>query len=283
MILVPLLLSAMMADALFPNAYTPARPKADAVVASVNGRNILASDIEPYLWDWLSSQATQDLVSYRIVADEADKKGVTVDDAAVTKQVDQQVVRAQEQTKAGENVEALLHDRSMPKSRLFLRAKAELLLEKLAALDFKKTDYVKTSTFAVTPKSESAADVSAALTKANGAYGKLVAGAAWEKVLKEYTTDERVIKGLGALDWVPVNLFPATTQAELAKLKNGQYTKPVQTSNGFQIFRVDSVGADLSGAALDGLKEKAVQQLKKPLLDRLLKEAKVTRNPLVHG
>src|SRR5947208_832858 len=86
--LVVVALSCSAMGQVLPAKYQTAAPKPGDVVATVNGKPILASDIEGLLWEWRGSDVTEDLISYSMVAQDTAKRGIVISDAEVEKTVD---------------------------------------------------------------------------------------------------------------------------------------------------------------------------------------------------
>ncbi|MEA2554272.1 MAG: hypothetical protein QOJ65_2448 [Fimbriimonadaceae bacterium] len=262
-----------------PSKYRKEPPKAGDTVAKVGGQPILASDVEPWLWEWLGKGATNDLISYLMVKEDAAKKGIVVSDAEVEKAVDQEIaaLRNSRPANVDDDVNKWLEEQGFTRSRMFLRMKSKLLMDKVLENTFHPENYVKVSTILVKPASADAAAVSAAIGKVQAAYDRLQKGEAWEKVLADSTTEKNAVRSKGELGWRELTAFPGSVQKELPSLAAGGYTKPAQTNYGIQLFRVDARGAELKGEELQGLKEYYMSAMRKQYLQDLQKTVKVER------
>ena len=160
--------------------------------------------------------------------------------------------------------------------RSFLRVKTEILLRKLILVNFKQEEYVKISTIVIKAASASTADVKVALEKADKTYGRLTGGEKWEDVLLSVTDDARARASLGQVGWRPITLFPESTRKELSAKKGG-ITKPAQTQNGIQIFRIDATGKDATAAELLELQESYVGGQRQQFMAKLRADAKVEK------
>jgi parvulin-like peptidyl-prolyl isomerase len=280
-----MVLSAALAVASFlvqadiPAKYLTPAPKPAQVVAKVDGVEIKASDVSDLLWQWRSQEALADLISYQVIKNAAQKENVAVADAEVQKEVDLQLGQFTPQILQGKTVEQYLLDQGFTPSRIWLRVKTELLLNEIAAKDFKATEYVKVSTIVVRPESTSTKALTDAAKKADLFYDMLAKGDAWEKVLNLSTTDMRTQETKGLVGWRKLDAFPTMVQDEMKAGKTGNITKPVQTANGFQIFRVEVYGKDAKDRDLEEAKLTHVAAVKSAVANRIRSEAKIERFP----
>lgn len=257
-----------------PAKYQTPAPKPGDVVATVNGKPILASDIESLLWEWRGTDVTEDLISYSMVAQDAAKKGVVVSDAEVDKTVDSEMAAL---LKARPDGAEYMKSQGFTRSRLFLRLKAKLLMDKILEKDFHPEQYVKVSTILVKSPGTDAAAVSAAIAKVQSAYDRLQKGEKWDDVLAATTSEQQAIKIKGLLGWRERSAFPETTQKEMSTLAVGGITKPAQTQVGIQLFRIEANGADAKGDDLASLKNLYLNVARQQYVDKLRAESKIER------
>ena len=278
-------LSAVLAVAGFisqvdiPAKYFQAAPKPDAVVAKVDGVEIKAKDVSDLLWQWRSQEAIADLVSYQVIKNAAQKEQVSASDAEVQKAVDQQLVQIAPQVPAGKTVELFLLEQGFTPSRLWLRLKTEILLNKIAAKDFKPAEYVKVSTIVVRPENTSTKALTDAAKKADLFYEKLTKGEDWQAVLNLSTTDLRTLESKGLVGWRRVDAFPQVVQDEFKTLKMGGVAKPSQTNNGIQILRLEAHGKDAKGTDLEEAEAIHVASNKSAVAQRIRAAAKIEKFP----
>lgn len=254
----------------------PAAPPADKVVATVDGFSIKASDLERQLWDWHGYEVMQEMIINRIVDAKAEAAKLSATDAEIQRAFDNQIDNLKANLPAGGDIDIFMKERGGNRSRLWLGARREVLLAKLVLSAFKLEDFVSVSTILIRPKSEAVADVTASINRANELYGKLKKGESWNALFPAYNADPNVPNN-GLIGYVMLSRFPATTQTELATLKAGDYTKPVQTNFGFQVFRLEKRAKDASTVDIESLKNQYLTTQKRPYLDALTKSAKVTR------
>lgn len=251
-------------------------PKPEQVLATVNGKAITAAQVAPLLWQWRGEEALQELISYQTVVGEAHRVGVSVTDTKVEKALDEQIAELKKDPQV-KDLDEWMRENGFTRSRLFLRKKAELLLDELVAKGFNAANYVKVSTLMIKPANEQATSIASAITKAQAAYDRLKAGEAWDKVLPAYVEDANVIKTKGLLGWRSLEAFPESVRREMGTLPIGQVTRPAQTQFGIQIFRVEGKGASATPEQLAELKAFYNQTARTEYLQRLRSSTKVER------
>ncbi len=275
--------------------YLPDAPTSSTVLAKVNGVSIKASDVDNLLWDWAGRGILEDLILFQLIKDKADKVKVSVSQEEVQKAFDKQIGEIQKQVPAGQQLETFIREKGFPKSRLYLHLQADLLMTKIVDQNFKQTDYINVSTLLVVPKSKqqtattptpgpaptppevTPADKQEAAGKATDIYNRLVKGEDWDKVLQSSEQSPQAVQTHGALGWRAVAAFPALTQAEFKTLKVHGYTKPIETPNGLQIFRIEGFGPSADAASLETLKKEYEGRAKQSLAQELQKGAKIER------
>lgn len=260
-----------------PSKYLTPAPAKDKVLAKVDGVEIKAGDVESLLWEWRGQEVVADLVSYQMMKNAASKAKVSVADKEVDDALEQQLAAITPQMTGGKPRDQYLLDQGFTKSRLWMRLKTELLLNKIAALDFKPDEYIKISTIIVKAESTSTASATAAAKKADLFYDKLIKGASWESVLQLSTTDVRTLDANGLVGWRKIEAFPEEVRLEMAKSKAGGYTKPALTANGFQIFRIEMYGRDAKGKDLQDAIDIHVASVRASVLQKIRSESKVER------
>lgn len=264
-----------LAAFLFQDA-KPVHPAPDAVVATIDGAPITAAEIDPYLWERYSRAVIDEMVGHRLIAAEAKRKAVTATDAEVKALVDQQIASVKANLPPGETLESVLRSPAVGgMGRLELVARSSILVDKLAGLDFKPDGYVKVATIVFPTNGDTTDALTKAIKNADTAYASLGAGKSWETVLRQYEKDDRVVKSGGLIGWKAEGAFPASVQASFATLKPLGYTKPTQTPNGIQIFRILARGASSSSTDLAELKAQYVAGARAGVVARLRAAAKV--------
>lgn len=253
-----------------PSKYRTPAPKPSDAVAKVGGKAITASEVEPYLWQWLGKEATNDVISYVLVAQDAGKRGVSVADADVDKAVDAEIASVKSsQGGSAEQAVDWLRTQGFTRSRLFMRLKAKLLMDKILEADFHPDAYVKVATIVVKVPSADASAVSSSIAHAQDAYDRLKKGQKWDFVLESVSNSATGMKTHGVLGWRELSAFPESVQKELVTLPVGGFTHPAETTNGIQIFRLDEHGRDAKGKELDALKNLYMETARPAYIARL--------------
>ncbi len=260
-----------------PAKYRSSPPQVATVVARVNGVDITAGEVESLLWEWRGFDAMQDLITYQVVKSEAQKQAVDVSDKDVQAAVDASLAEMAKRVAPGKTLETTLLEQGFTPSRLYLRFRTELLLGKMVERSFKPENLVRVSTIIVKPVSAQASDLTAAIGKAQAAYDRLKKGDKWEDVFASTLIDQRLVKSNGLLGWRDLGAFPTSVQAELKTLKPGGVTKPAQTENGIQIFRMEVRGNEAKPDEFNEMRTTYMTANRAPLLAKLRKESKVER------
>lgn len=276
-LLAPLALVAQSAVLDVPKTLLRPMPAANQALARVNGVEIKMSDVEVLLWEWRKNDVLNDLITYQIVKDAAAKQSVTVTDEVAQAETKRLMDGIAQELPQGQTIQQAMEQEGTAPSRLFIRVKTELLLRGIVLKGFNHADYVKVSTIVFKPASASTADVKVAVDKAEKAYNRLAGGEAWDEVLLSVTDDERAKAALGSVGWRAKKLFPEPVQAELEKLAKGKVTKPAQTANGLQIFRIDARGASATAVEKQELEESYFAAQRQGLMSKLRSEAKVEK------
>jgi parvulin-like peptidyl-prolyl isomerase len=233
--------------------------------------------VRSLLWEWRGFDAIQDLISYQVVKSEAQKQRIDVSDAEVEKAVDEGLGEMKKNLPAGKTLDAVLLEQGFTRSRLFLRYRTFALIDAMVRRSFNPKQLVKVSTMIFKPVNEQASSLSYAIQKADAAYQRLVKGDKWEQVLASATTNPDLIKSKGLLGWKDLLAFPASIRAELMKMKSGEFTKPAQTDNGIQIFRLEMDGMTATLEEKKEMERIYVNSSRDPLLARLRKESRIER------
>jgi foldase protein PrsA len=283
MILQPLLLAIAVVQQTFasdlPKELVVAPPPPTQVMATVNGVPIRAEDVQAFLLEWRAQEVVEDLINYQVVRTEAQKHTISVTDQEVTEELDRLLKQVEEQLQPGQTLAETLLAEGQTRSRLFLRLKTEMLLRRLILRDFNQADYVKVSTMVFPAQSPQSDHVAEALKRAEEAYARLERGESWDDVLQSVTTDQRALAARGQLGWRQTTAFPETVQEQFKQIKITQVTKPAQTVNGFQIFRLEMTGRDASGDDLEELQNLFFQSMRNQKFEELRAAAKIERQP----
>ncbi|MEZ0326174.1 MAG: peptidylprolyl isomerase [Fimbriimonas sp.] len=258
-----------------PSQHLPDAPLPGKVLAKVDGVEIRAGDVEALLWDWRGYDVLQDLISFQLIRAEAEKKGVSVPEIEVLKIVDDQINATKASLPKDKDLDTALRERGFPRSRLYMRVKTDLMLQRIAEKEFQPAKFFLVSTMLFKPKSATAADVADAVKRAEAAFKRLGNGEKWEDVLKSTQEVQGLVESKGRLGWRTIDAFPEPTITELATAKAGDLTKPVQTGSGIQFFRIDSLGKDAKDRDLEEIRELYMANSRTEILERIKRKGKV--------
>lgn len=260
-----------------PAKYHTKPPAAATVVARVNGVEITAGEVESLLWEWRGSDAIQDLITYQVVKSEAEKQRIDVAEKDIEGTIDGFIRQYQGTLKPGENAWAALAAQGLTRSRLYLRFKSQMYIQKILEREFVPDKLVKISTIIIRPASAQTADHSVAIKKADDAYDRLQKGEKWDAIFDAFNMEPGIKGSKGLIGWRFLAAFPDSVATELKGLKPGGVTKPAETVNGIQIFRMELAGKDAKGKEYDEMKQAYMQPGQAQLLERLHNESKIER------
>lgn len=262
-----------------PEKYRIKPPTAATVVARVDGSDITAGDVEGLLWDWRSGEVVQELVNYRMVVAEAVRERADVNDDDVEKTIDSgvELYRTKNNLPTTSAAFAALAQTGMTRSRLYLRCRTQLLVQKMAEKGFVPANMVKVSTLIFRFADDQLSSMTDAINKANAAYDRLQKGDPWDVVFAANLTKAGGAGSKGLVGWRDLAIFPPSIADELKQLKVNQVTKPARTENGIQIFKLDLLGKDAKGDDLKQLKDEYMIASQNQLMSKLVKETKVQR------
>lgn len=255
----------------------PAPPAPDRVIAKVDGVSIKAEDLAPYLWDWGGQSALDELIETNLVIAEAKRKGIELSDEELTKLVDTQLEPIRSTLPAGTTLSDAMFQRGRPLSLFATRLKKQVLLDRLFEKEFTTEGMLKISTIVFPIKSSLLSDLQLAVNQAQKAYDTLKKGTPWDKVITLMVEDPTIKETKGLLGWRNVSALPPTAAAEIKALPAKGVTKPVQTENGIQIFRVELKPKDASKKELDDLRASLTPGGRGQILTRIKSAAKVEK------
>ncbi len=255
----------------------PKAPRPDQALAKVNGVEIKASEIEDLLWEARGAEILTEFIYYRVAKQEADRLKIIVTDSEVNEAVAKELKSLKANFPEGTSDEDALAQGGQSAGRLRLATRTNLLLTKIAFADFDPKLYVRVSTIIVKPKSNSASDLSTAISACQSAYSRLQKGEKWETLVDELVEETQGRQARGYLGWRLISAFPEESQKEFLTIKDGGVTKPVQTSNGIQIFRIEGRGSSLKTGDLDQMKLELGEILRNNAVNKISKTLKVER------
>ncbi|MCW5943079.1 MAG: hypothetical protein KIS66_12665 [Fimbriimonadaceae bacterium] len=269
-------------QAQLPNRHLGAPPGPKTELVRVNGVAITGEDLAAYLWEWRGADVLQEVVAYRIAADEAAKQGVTVSDAEVDKAVDRRLQTMREALSPGKTLEDALQEQGFSRSRLFVRQKSEALLDRICLKTLDPKTWIRVSAMIFPPQGPGEAGLGIAESIAHKAIERLRQGVSWTTV---YTDARDPRPRLGLEDWWPTAFFPDEARGLLLTAGVGAVVGPVRTGRGVEVFRVEGLGETAKGDERTLLERAHLTRNRDALIERLRSEYKVERlwRPKVRG
>jgi len=250
------------------------KPPADTtVVAVVNGKNITAAQAQSVLWDWYAYDATEDLMVAVMVDDAAKKAGVTASPEEVANRLTGLTDDAKKSLPPGSDLDTELRKMAMSRSRLALRSRAEVLVRKIAALQFRPQESRKLAWIYFAPRAAGDAGKAEAKARADAAADRLKKGEEWGAVVQSATDHQASKPSRGLLGWIQISELPSEVKSSLAGLKLGGTTGVIESSGTYAIYRVESDTPP--PAELAQLKEQFLSRNIGKVYDQIRKDAKV--------
>jgi parvulin-like peptidyl-prolyl isomerase len=244
-------------------------------LATVNGVPVDDVEANSLLRATYGRVVADDLVRRAVVRLEAKNRNIVVAPALLKQKYAEQIQAIQKAIPSGADIDTALRTKALSRARLRVLIETELLLEQIALADFKPNRFLKVSTILIIPKSKSTSDLGDAIKLGDAAYAKLAKGDEWAKVLAETVSDPNLRLRDGLIGWREASNLPAEARDPLLKGPVGTYTKPVQTSYGVQIFRLDAPLGTASGPDLAELKKNYSEAMRGPTMAKLMAKAKV--------
>jgi len=250
-------------------AQLPAPPKPDQVVARVDGASITANEVSAMLWDSVAFQVTQEIALNRLVKAEAVLKQVAVAKEDVDRATEEQMARFRQGLPEGQELESALRERGLSLARVRMAVETDVYATRLCGAKMNPSDFAKMSTLGVKADANSPAEQEAARQKLQEALERLRKGEKWDVVLKSTTTDPAFVQNLGDLGWRGYENFPEAVRPLIRALKPGEYSQPIATPYGLQIFRVDQLGTSASRDEIETLRARYIQTNKPAFMESL--------------
>lgn len=252
-------------------------PAPAQVLGKVNGVDIKASDIEDLLWEARGQEILGEFIYYQVAKQEADRLKLLVTESEIAEGVRKEIKNLRATGNFEGNDEQVVAQSGSSMGRLRLGVKTNLLLTKIAFVGFEPTTYIKVSTIIVKPKSFSASDLAEAIKLCQSAYDRHKKGTKWETLVDEVVTEQQGRQSRGYLGWRMISAFPEESQKEFNNLNIGECTKPVQTQNGIQIFRIDAKALDLKPDEKLQMREELADILRNNAVKKMSGSVKIER------
>ena len=243
----------------------PAKPPLDKVLAKVNGVPLTAAIVEPYLWDWRVGEVVDDLVLLQVAEQAAKKSNVTV----TPEELDARVKKELAQLQAGNYDAQKLKDQGFPMSRIAIKIRTALLLERLTLIHFKPEDWAQVGTMDFKADAGSLLAWGKVSHQANETYTRLKKGVLWDQLKPQDAAADH---------WVQLTTLSVDLSAKVKTAAPGTVFPPRQNGQAIEITRLTAWGGHLSAPALEELKSFYVQQNRNAVLTKLREEAKIEKS-----
>lgn len=217
----------------------------ERVVATVNGATITSADITKKLWWQYSAQGLSELIDEKLLLEEAARLK-TPDDARETgKRFEALAAGYKDKSEFENNLKSVgwtgADVRELIKRQLLIKNTV------IAARGIKVTD-ADVKTFFEQNKEKLGKPGNFKLrqiyvgtkAEADDAYLALSAGADFAKLSGLKSTDENLRKKNGDIGPISKGMLLPEIEKEVLALTPGQYTKAMQTGNGYSIFKLES-------------------------------------------
>lgn len=226
---------------------------AERTVALVDGQKITADELTKKLWWQYGAQGLSDLIDEKLLLAEAARLKLAADPKEVETRFNSLAAGYADKAQFEKNLKSVGWSagdlRGLLRRQLLIREtvmkdKQLAVTDEEAKAFFDKNkerlgapESVKVSQIFVNTKAE-----------ADDAYLALSAGADFAKLSSLKSTDATLKKNNGSIGYISKGMLMPDIEKEIFALKAGQYTKVLQTGNGFSIFRADEIkpGQDAS-------------------------------------
>jgi parvulin-like peptidyl-prolyl isomerase len=263
-----------------PAATKSAPPAAQNVVARMGNSVITRDELLKTLEAWYGPQAVEELISLKVVEQEAKKYGVTVTPAEVEQRYNEAIDGMRARVPPGADVTVELAKQGWTKAHMEAVLRRALLLEKLVARTVQDTDFIQARHILIQPQMPTITpdqNVSAeerqkmfaearakaeeeAKAKAEKIYDELKGGKDFAEAAKEYSDDRSNKDNGGDLGaFARGMMVPEFEQAAFA-LQPGEISQPVKTPYGWHIIKVEKLGKDIPAVEKARLTQVIVRQ-----------------------
>ncbi len=269
------------------------------VVAKVGDKKITEMDVQRYMkvllpmtyyhrnisdekLKELRKKALEYLINRELLYHEAKKKGIKVS----KEQLDKLIEELKQQYKSKENLEKLLQQTGITLEQFREELKKRLMIDKLIKeyvevnlteeelkkyyeenkYKFKEPESLKLRYIYIKVDPTNPKGRQIAKEKAEKAYKEIMSGKDFGDVAYRYSDDLSRIKG-GEIGFVHKGRFEKKIEEEIYKLKKGEVSKPIETTVGFHIVKVEDKRPERL-VSFEKIKEK----LKRELTEKIRKE-----------
>jgi foldase protein PrsA len=225
-----------------PQAQMQRPPKPDDVIATVNGQTITASEVEKLLWDWAGYPYTQQVIGMVMIEEAAKAAGVSITDEEIREEVEKRVAQYRANIPEGRTFEQHLRAMGQPYSFVWVQARQEMLVDKIAIKDFDPSALRKISHIVIKPRDFSELARGEAKIKAKEVIAWAKGGESWGTLVDKYSEDMATKPLNGNLGWVsPQDLTQAMRDA-VKNGKSGDVIGPFESAMGIVVILVENAG-----------------------------------------
>ncbi|NSW77699.1 MAG: peptidylprolyl isomerase [Chthonomonadetes bacterium] len=271
----------------------PATPSAQNVVGRVGNAVITRDEMLKTLEAWYGPQVVEDLISLKIVEQEAKKYGITATQAEINQRYNEAIDGMRARVPPGADVYVELAKQGWTRPHMEAVLKRALLLEKLVARTVRDTDFIHARHIliqpqmpAITPDQNVSAEERQKLfaearakaeeeakAKAQKVYEELKAGKDFAEAAKEYSDDRSNKDRGGDLGPFARGMMVKEFEDAAFALKPGEISEPVKTVYGWHIIKVEKLGKDIPAVDKARLTQTIVRQKMGEYYQNLLRQA----------
>lgn len=274
-------------------AAKPSASSAQNVVGRMGSAVITRDEMLKALEEWYGPQVVEDLISLKIVEQEAKKYGVTATKAEIDQRYNEAIDGMRARVPPGADVYVELAKQGWTRPHMEAVLKRALLLEKLVARTVRDTDFIQARHVliqpqmpAITPDQNVSAEERQKLfvearakaedeakAKAQKVYEELKAGKDFAEAAKEYSDDRSNKDKGGDLGAFARGMMVKEFEDAAFALKPGEISEPVKTVYGWHIIKVEKLGKDIPAVEKARLTQAIVRQRMGAYYQELLKKA----------
>lgn len=290
-----------------PPAQQPAKPTAKPVSPSTQnvvgraGNAVITRDeMLKTLEAWYGPQVVEDLISLKIVEQEAKKYGITATKAEIDQRYKEAIDGMRARVPPGADVYAELAKQGWTRPHMEAVLKRALLLEKLVVRTVRDTDLIHARHILIQPQMPTITpdqNVSAeerqkmfaearakaeedAKAKAQKVYAELKAGKDFAEAAREYSDDRSNKDKGGDLGAFARGMMVKEFEDAAFALKPGEISEPVKTAYGWHIIKVEKLGKDIPAVDKARLTQALARQRMGEYYQNLLRQVR-KENPLL--
>jgi len=217
---------------------------AERTVATVNGQKVASDELTKKLWWQHAAQGLSELIDEKLLLAEGARLGVKADQKEVEARFNNLAAGYADKAAFENSLRSVGWTagelRELIRSQLVIRG-AVIAAKKIAVTDEDtKAFFEKNKERLGTPESVKLGQIFVnTKAEADDAYLALSAGADFARLSALKSTDANLKKNNGSLGYISKGMLLPEIEKEIFALKDGQYTKPMATGNGFSIFRTE--------------------------------------------